>query len=101
MERKKKQPSPENSLLPDLASVSRVQEAADASISRRGFLGFAAASIFLAHADQQVPRLESRNGIPYRTLGRPREKISLIGLRGYHLGQQADPPETIPLLPPA
>jgi len=98
MDSKKKQPSPENSLLPDLASVSRVQEAADASISRRGFLGFAAASIFLAHADQQFPRLESRNGIPYRTLGRTREKVSLIGLGGYHLGKQADPQESIRII---
>jgi len=98
MDSKKNQPSPENSLLPDLASVSRVQEAADASISRRGFLGFAAASIFLAHADQQFPRLESRNGIPYRTLGRTREKVSLIGLGGYHLGKQADPQESIRII---
>jgi hypothetical protein len=69
-----------------LTSRSRTHDTADSSISRRGFLGFAAASIFLAHADQQVQQLESRNGIAYRTLGRSGERVSLIGLGGYHLG---------------
>jgi predicted aldo/keto reductase-like oxidoreductase len=98
MNSKKNQPSSENSLLPDLASVSRVQEAADASISRRGFLGFAASSIFLAHAEWQSQRSESKNGIPYRTLGRSGEKVSLIGLGGYHLGKQPDPQESIRII---
>ena len=77
-----------------LASAPRTHDAADTGISRRGFLGFAAASIFLAHADQPSPRPESRNGIPYRTMGRTKEKVSLIGLGGYHLGSQADPQES-------
>jgi hypothetical protein len=76
----------------------RTQEAADTGISRRGFLGFVAASIFLAQAEQQSARLESRNGIPYRTLGRTKEKVSLIGLAGYHLGKQADPQESMGII---
>ena len=68
------------------------------AISRRGFLGFAAASIFLAHADQQSPRSESRNGIPYRIWAARGEKVSLIGLGGYHLGKQADPQESIRII---
>src|SRR6202795_1147841 len=95
MNDKKNRQLEEDSLHPHLASASRTHDPADSSISRRGFLGFAAASIFLAHADQHVPRLESKNGIPYRTLGRTREKVSLIGLGGYHLGRQADPQESI------
>ena len=98
MNKTKNERSQEDSLHLRLASVSRTQEAVDAGISRRGFLGFAAASILLAHADQQSPRLESRNGIPYRTLGRSREKVSLIGLGGYHLGNQADPQESIRII---
>ena len=82
----------------NLAPISRAHNAADSGISRRGFLGFAAASIFLAHADEQSPRSESRNGIPYRTLGRSREKVSLIGLGGYHLGNQVDPQESIRII---
>src|SRR3981081_253811 len=98
MNNTKNERSQEDSLHLRLASVSRTQEAVDAGISRRGFLGFAAASIFLAHADQKSPRLESRNGIPYRTLGRSKEKVSLIGLGGYHLGNQADPQESIRII---
>ena len=83
---------------PDLAPDSETNDTADSGISRRGLLGFAAASILLAHAEQQSPRLESRNGIPYRTLGRTKEKVSLIGLGGYHLGNQADPQESIRII---
>ena len=98
MNNTKNERSQEDSLHLRLASVSRTQEAVDAGISRRGFLGFAAASILMTHADQQSPRLESRNSIPYRTLGRSREKVSLIGLGGYHLGNQADPQESIRII---
>jgi len=83
-------------LLP--ASVSRIQGAADGRTSRRGFLGIAAASIFLAQSDRQSTGSESRNGIPYRTLGRTGEKVSLVGLGGYHLGKQADPQESIRII---
>jgi aryl-alcohol dehydrogenase-like predicted oxidoreductase len=94
----KNRPGQEDSLHPDLAAASQTQGAVDTGISRRGFLGFAAGSIFLAHAEQQPPRLESRSGIPYRTLGRTKEKVSLIGLGGYHLGKQADPQESIRII---
>jgi predicted aldo/keto reductase-like oxidoreductase len=90
--------SPEDSLHRYLPPASRTHEAADSNISRRGFLEFAAASIFLAHPDQQVPRSESGNGIPYRTLGRSGERVSLVGLGGYHLGKQADPQESIRII---
>ena len=83
---------------PDLARDSETNDAAHAGISRRGFLGLAAASILLAHTDQQSQRSKSRNGIPYRTLGRTREEVSLIGLGGYHLGKQADPQESIRII---
>jgi predicted aldo/keto reductase-like oxidoreductase len=98
MNNQKNQQSQEGSSHLYLTSGSRTHGTEDSSISRRGFLGFAAASIFLAHADQQVQRLESRNGIPYRTLGRTGEKVSLIGLGGYHLGKQADVQESIRII---
>jgi aryl-alcohol dehydrogenase-like predicted oxidoreductase len=98
MNSKKNQPSQEDLPDPYLASVSRIQEAAEASISRRGFLGFVTASTLLAHADQKVPSSESTNGIPCRILGRTKEKVSLIGLGGYHLGKQTDPQESIRII---
>src|SRR5208282_1623074 len=94
MKNREKQQSQEDFVRPYLASALRTDNASDAGISRRGFLGLAAASIFMAHAEPQSPRSESRNGIPYRTLGRTGEKVSLVGLGGYHLGKQADPQES-------
>jgi predicted aldo/keto reductase-like oxidoreductase len=96
--KKENQQGQDEPLHPSLASVPRTNAPSDASISRRGFLGFAAASIFLAQAEQQSQQSESRNGIPYRTLGRSKEQVSLIGLGGYHLGKQADPRESIRII---
>jgi predicted aldo/keto reductase-like oxidoreductase len=98
MNTKKDQQGQEDPPHPLPGSASRTDEAAGMGISRRGFLGFAATSIFLAQADQQVPRSNSRNGIPYRTLGRSGERVSLIGLGGYHLGKQAEPQESIRIM---
>ena len=64
MDHKKNQQGQEDSPHPDPALVSKTNDAADASVSRREFLGFAAASIFLAGANQQASRTELRNGIP-------------------------------------
>src|SRR5580693_2532560 len=98
MNNQKNQQSQEDSSHPHLTSVSGSHDKADSGISRRGFLGFAAASIFLANAEQQVRGAESKNNIPYRTLGRSGEKVSIIGLGGYHLGKQADPQESIRII---
>jgi len=99
MTTRKNQPSQEDMLHPHPASLPKTQEeAADIGISRRGFLGFAAASIFLAHTDRNSSGSESRNGIPYRTLSRTGAKVSVIGLGGYHLGKQADPQESIRII---
>src|SRR5260370_21124566 len=84
MDQKKNQQGQEDSPHPYLAPVPRTNDAADAGISRRGFLRVAAASILLAHPEQQSPRLESRNGIPYRTLGRRTKQVSLTCHSGYH-----------------
>ena len=39
-----------------------------------------------------------RNGIPYRTLGNTNEKVSCVGLGGYHLGRQSDVQESIRII---
>ena len=83
---------------PAFRSASVTPETPGSSVSRREFLGVAAASILYAGAQQPSAPLESKNGIPYRMLGRTREKVSLIGLGGYHLGKQADPQESIRII---
>jgi predicted aldo/keto reductase-like oxidoreductase len=97
MNNQENQVSPGDSLHLPVTPAGR-EQTMDGGISRRGFLGFAAASIFLAQAGQQSPASESRNGIPYRTLGSSKEKVSLVGLGGYHLGNQADPQESIRII---
>jgi uncharacterized protein len=98
MRKKKSQRTNVDSHNSSPAPASRTDGTRDAEISRRGFLGIAAVSILLAHAGQKEPPPEPRNGIPYRILGRTREKVSLVGLGGYHLGKQADPQESIRII---
>jgi aryl-alcohol dehydrogenase-like predicted oxidoreductase len=58
----------------------------------------AAASLVLAGRLNGAAEKDSKNGIPYRALGRTGEKVSLIGLGGYHLGKQSDPEESIRII---
>jgi predicted aldo/keto reductase-like oxidoreductase len=88
----------ENAYDAHLRAASPDHDPATSSISRRGFLGFAAASIFLAGASKDALPVESRNGIPYRTLGHTGENVSVVGLGGYHLGKQADPQESMRII---
>src|SRR5208282_1161897 len=41
---------------------------------------------------------ESKNGMPYRSLGHTGEKVSLVGLGGYHLARQSDIEESIRII---
>jgi predicted aldo/keto reductase-like oxidoreductase len=74
----------------------------DPAVSRREFIGMTAASLLMAGslsgAAKPDTRPDTRNGMPYRTLGRTGEKVSLIGLGGYHLGNQSDPEESIRII---
>jgi predicted aldo/keto reductase-like oxidoreductase len=74
------------------------RETPEKGVSRREFVSFAAASLFFTQLNGQAAAAEARNGIPYRTLGRTGEKVSMVGLGGYHLGKQADPQESIHII---
>jgi predicted aldo/keto reductase-like oxidoreductase len=69
----------------------------DLGVNRREFLGMTAASLLIAGGLNTV-NAESKNGVPYRTLGRTGEKVSMIGLGGYHLGKQSDANESIRII---
>ncbi|MGA2629908.1 MAG: aldo/keto reductase [Terriglobia bacterium] len=60
--------------------------------NRRDFLGKVAVSIAGASAGLSTGEsLRASTGeMPYRTLGRSKEKVSLVGLGGYHLGNAPD-----------
>ena len=70
----------------------------DSGVNRREFLGMTAASLLVGGSLSGAAGLDSRNGIPYRTLGRTGEKVSLIGLGGYHLGKQSDSNESVRII---
>ena len=55
--------------------------------TRRKFLELAAAAVINARLGQQTLGAQTKNTIPYRALGRTDEKVSLVGMGGYHLGK--------------
>ncbi len=56
------------------------------SFTRRQFLGGAVGSAVVSSLLPRAWSAEVRNGIPYHTLGNTGEKVSCIGLGGYHIG---------------
>ena len=83
----------DHSPLPD-----RILADQDFNVSRREFLGMTAASLLMAGGLGASAKSDSKNGVPYRTLGRTGEKVSLIGLGGYHLGSQSDPEDSVRII---
>jgi predicted aldo/keto reductase-like oxidoreductase len=80
------------------AATDRMLSNQDSGVSRREFLGMTAASLLVAGRLNAAAKPDSKNGIPHRTLGRTGERVSLIGLGGYHLGNQSDPDESIRII---
>jgi predicted aldo/keto reductase-like oxidoreductase len=54
----------------------------------------AAASLVMAGRLSGFAESDRKNGIPYRPLGHTGERVSLIGLGGYHLTRQSDQEES-------
>lgn len=68
--------------------------------NRREFLGsVAGASAALSGAALTAfPSASAKGEMPYRTLGRSGEKVSLLGLGGYHIGGQDEEQESIRII---
>ena len=66
--------------------------------TRRDFVRLAAAAGIAAGAATKTWAAETRDGIPYRTLGSTGERVSLIGLGGSHIGRQKDEKESIEII---
>jgi predicted aldo/keto reductase-like oxidoreductase len=66
----------------------------------RAGLGIAASTLGVSLLRQAVPAhpLAAAGEMPYRTLGRSGEKVSLVGLGGYHIGIQKDEEESIRII---
>jgi predicted aldo/keto reductase-like oxidoreductase len=70
----------------------------DAVVTRREFLELAIATTLVAGVGQSAGAGETKGGMPYRTLGRTGEKVSIVGLGGYHIGKQADEQESLRII---
>ena len=82
---------------------SRVDEPSSKDgVSRREFLEFASTGVVAGALHATFPpnnaKAETKNGIPYRRLGRTGESVSVVGVGGYHLGKQADPSESLAII---
>jgi len=62
----------------------------DGRVTRRRFLEIAASITAMCAARAKLWATEERGGIPYKTLGSSGEKVSAIGLGGYHIGRPED-----------
>jgi len=67
-------------------------------VSRREFLAGAIATTAAISAPQPLWAAEKTGEMPYRTLGRTGEKVSAIGLGGYHIGESADEQKSLKLI---
>ena len=66
----------------------------DSRVSRRRFLEVAATITAMCSVRTDLWALEERNGIPYKNFGRTGEKVSAIGLGGYHIGRPSEAAST-------
>jgi predicted aldo/keto reductase-like oxidoreductase len=74
-------------------------DSAPDGVTRREFLGaMLTTSILAGMAGPELWAAGAENGIPYRKLGRTGERVSLVGLGGYHIGMQSDEQESIKII---
>jgi predicted aldo/keto reductase-like oxidoreductase len=55
--------------------------------TRREFLGLTVATVVASGIGQPTWSAQTTNSVPYRPLGRTGEKVSMVGIGGYHLGK--------------
>src|SRR6202142_4457830 len=70
----------------------------DGGVTRRDFLGMAVAATYTAGSEKLSWTADSKAGIAYRALGRTGEKVSMVGIGGYHIGSQRDEQESIRII---
>jgi predicted aldo/keto reductase-like oxidoreductase len=70
----------------------------NSTLTRRRFLETTVGTVVGGSLLPLAWATESRNGIPYHTLGNTDERVSCIGLGGYHLGIQSDEQESIRII---
>jgi uncharacterized protein len=67
-------------------------------MDRRKFLQTAAATTIMTSLSKKVSKAAATSTVPMRVLGHTGEKISMVGLGGYHIGMQSDEQESIRII---
>ncbi len=68
------------------------------NVNRREFLKMAAATGVVMAIEARALGGEVQNGMPYRLLGKTGEKVSVVGLGGYHIGVPREEAEGIRII---
>jgi len=69
------------------------------NVNRRDFLsGMLTTSLLAGVAAPELWAAGEENGVPYRKLGRTGERVSMVGLGGYHIGMQSDDQESVRII---
>ncbi len=71
----------------NITATNPLQPPIDYEFTRRQFLQMTVAASAVAVAVRNAWAAEANKNMPYRTLGRTGEKVSAIGLGGYHIGE--------------
>src|SRR5256885_5299957 len=76
-------------------------DAGDSGLTRREFLEIGMAATVAAGAEKLAwadTKPDTKGDVPRRNLGRTGEKVSIVGLGGYHVGSQKDEQESIRII---
>jgi predicted aldo/keto reductase-like oxidoreductase len=67
-------------------------------VTRREFLEMGVAATLAVGTEKMAWAEHTKSEVPRRTLGRTGEKVSMVGLGGYHIGSQRDEQESIRII---
>ena len=73
-----------------MKAPGEISQTGTSNVSRRAFVKIALAAGATLAVSPQLWSAETKNEVPLRPLGRTGEKVSAIGLGGYHIGTQWD-----------
>ena len=73
-------------------------EEKNSGVTRRKFLEMGVAATLAAGGGEVAWAAQAKSEVPRRTLGRTGEKVSMVGLGGYHIGSQKDEQESIRII---
>ena len=76
----------------------RAREDKTCSLARREFLEMSVAAALAVGAEKMTWAADAKSEVPRRMLGRTGEKVSMVGLGGYHIGNQRDEQESIRII---